>query len=311
MRHHQRALPGRRSALDGAHDLSHRLAQLGALVGHGDHGERAVAVEDQGLAAGTLAPDRAQALPVVVRRGHREPVLLEPEGRGHLEGGESRPGAHGGHRHEHVRPVGDKCPDELLLSLVEVVDAVQHDGAGHPLPGSHGGRGQLHTGAVHEPPGVELGDERPVQAVQIGRLAGARARTRRGRDGVAPRGVRRHARLAQIGERGRQSLREVGPVEDRAEVAEPGGQALDQAPHETLARQTGEHDRRRPPLRRDQIHGQATEGRDPEVGHGSEAPDDEVADAGAHRGRADITVTGSSGSPRLNSRIRSQSASSS
>ncbi len=79
----------------------------------------------------------------------------------------------------------------------------------------------------------------------------------------------------------------MGPVEDRAEVAELGGQALDQAPHEPLARQTGEHDRRRPPLRRDQVHGQAPEGGDPEVGHGSEAPDDEVADAGAHRGRAD------------------------
>ncbi len=131
VRHDQRAVPGRRSALDGAHDLSHRLAQLGALVGHGDHGERAVAVEDEGLAAGALAPDRAQALPVVVRRGHREPALLEPEGSGHIEGGESRPGAAGGHRHEHVRPVGDERPDELLLSLVEVVDAVQDDGAGH------------------------------------------------------------------------------------------------------------------------------------------------------------------------------------
>ena len=118
--------------------------------------------------------------------------------------------------------------------------------------------------------------------------APAPRRTRRGgRDGVAPRGVRGHARLAQVGERGRQSLREVGPVEDRAEVAELGGQALDQAPHEPLARKTGEHDRRRPPLRRDQVRGQAPEGGDPEVGHGSEAPDDEVADAGAHRGRAD------------------------
>ena len=158
------------------HDLPHRLAQLGALVGHGDHGERAVAVETRGSPpapsrhtarrrclswSGGATASRRSSSPRATATSRAVRAAREPAA---------------GTGTNTSAPLREERPDERLLSLVEVVEAVQDDGAGHALPGGHGGRGQLHAGAVEQPPRVELGAERAVQAVQIARLAGARAR---------------------------------------------------------------------------------------------------------------------------------------
>ena len=73
---------------------------------------------------------------------------MSPSRGGDLECGQPGPRTVGRHGDEDVRPALDEGPDEPLLCLVEVVDAVQDDRARDRPPGHSAGRRLVHAGAV-------------------------------------------------------------------------------------------------------------------------------------------------------------------
>jgi hypothetical protein len=206
-------------------------------------------------------------------------------------------------RHVQVGARAQQRLHQRLLSLVQVVDAVHDDG----LEGTRGdsARSQdLKPRRVLEAMALQLPAVGRVEGLEVGGLG------RRG-DRGRPARARLHARLPEICEGGGQRLREVWPLADRREIGEAVCPALgDEAPHQPLAGEAGEH-RRRPRPAGSQSGGQSVQCDDADVRHGADAPHEQIFETRSNAHDPTTTVTGVSLRSRRSSTTRATSASSS
>ncbi len=299
-----------------------RLSCLAALVGDGDHRQRAVADEletDCGSDLGA-APDRGQALEVA-RHGRRlRTTLFEPQraARGERCGETVVTAVR--EWHEQVGAALQQRHDERLLGAVDVVDAVEDDPAGQRIVTDGLGGLVAHLRGVEDPAARELATVRGVQGLEVGGFGPAHAAVGVSRGGrrttgggrrvvgghragggrrVGDRGTggdgdcrparpRLDERLPEIVERGGERLGEVRSRRDGAVVHEtPSGPLGDEAPQQALAGQAPEDDGRRAPCPRHQIAPQSLERHHGDVGDGPQPACQEVAGARTHRCRPD------------------------
>ena len=296
--HDDRAVPQRSAAFGGGDDGAQGLAGLGALVGHRGDGEGRVAGERQkcgwrcngrcGYSRRAITPHCGDPVEVGTRVRGRQPLLRQAGRARRTERGIVQSGRLARQGLQQVGAGGEQGGGELLLYLVQVVDAVEDRLAERRAAGHRPRRRRKDPGAVEQAARIELAAVGAVETVEVGGLGASPVvgGACRRRDRLGPRRIRPDARLAQVGERRSQRLGEVGQLAGGPEVLEPVGVLSDEAPQKALAGKGCERGRRRPRRLGGQVAGQPREGHDGDVGQRPEPAHEKVADVRAHGRRA-------------------------
>ena len=260
--------PTASAAFGGGDDGTQGLAGLGALVGHRGDGEGRVAGERQkcgwrcngrcGYSRRAITPHCGDPVEVGTRVRGRQPLLRQAGRARRTERGIVQSGRLARQGLQQVGAGGEQGGGELLLYLVQVVDAVEDRLAERRAAGHRPRRGRKDPGAVEQAARIELAAVGAVEAVEVGGLGASPVvgGACRRRDRLGPRRIRPDARLAQVGERRSQRLGEVGQLAGGPEVLEPVGVLSDEAPQKALAGKGCERGRRRPRHLGGQVAGQ-------------------------------------------------------